>query len=237
MHELKVVCALFVLLNTSCLPAASSLQSLNCPFCETTGVRCHPWLRLLGSTGVDDGWLDVVLDLARSGTQSLELLDDLEALVISNLTEDDVLAIEPGGDNGGDEELGAVGVGASVGHGQDTRLGVGSLEVLIRKLLAVDRLATRAITTSEVATLKHELRNDSMERGALVPEALLAGAESTEVLSSLRDYIVVEDEVDPSGMRRRRSLAVAFGISTLLVKGRVGPFDIEVCCHSHFGGR
>lgn len=35
-----------------------------------------------------------------------------------------------------------------------------------------------------------------MELGALVSEAFLAGAESTEVLGRLGDYIVVEGEVD-----------------------------------------
>lgn len=35
-----------------------------------------------------------------------------------------------------------------------------------------------------------------MELAALVPEALLAGAKSTEVLCSLWNYIVVELEVD-----------------------------------------
>jgi hypothetical protein len=40
------------------------------------------------------------------------------------------------------------------------------------------------------------LRDDAVELAALVAEALLAGAESTEVLSGLRDYIVVEVEVD-----------------------------------------
>jgi hypothetical protein len=48
------------------------------------------------------------LSTARSG--SLESLDNVEGLVISDLTEDNVLAIEPAGDDGGDEELRAVAV-------------------------------------------------------------------------------------------------------------------------------
>jgi len=36
-------------------------------------------------------------------------------------------------------------VGASVGHGEETRAGVLDLEVLIGKLLAVDGLATGAL--------------------------------------------------------------------------------------------
>jgi hypothetical protein len=65
------------------------------------------------------------------------------------------------------------------------------------------------VTTSEVTTLQHELRDDAVERRALVAEALLAGAESTEVLGSLGDYIIVEIEVDASsvGCRRDQELA------------------------------
>ena len=35
------------------------------------------------------------------------------------LAEDDVAAVEPGAGDRGDEELGAVGVGAGVGHGEE----------------------------------------------------------------------------------------------------------------------
>jgi len=194
-------------------------------------------LRLLGSTAVDNGWLDLVLNLARARASCLELLHDLQRLSISNFTEDDVLAVEPRGDDGGDEELRAVGVGTRVGHGQDTRLGVSSLEVLIRELLTVDRLATRAIAASEVTALQHELRDDSVERGPFVAEALLAGAEGTEVLGSLGDYIVVEIEVDSTSVRRWRSLASAFGISSLFVEGCVGPLNLEPSGYTHGCGR
>ena len=52
------------------------------------------------------------------------------------------------------------------------------------------------VAAGEVTTLKHELRDNSVERRTLVAEALLASAEGTEVLSSLRDDIVEEVEVD-----------------------------------------
>ena len=60
-------------------------------------------------------------------------------------TEDDVRVIEPRGDDGGDEELGAVGVLASVGHGKKEGLGVLQREVLVGELLTVDGLATSAL--------------------------------------------------------------------------------------------
>jgi len=52
------------------------------------------------------------------------------------------------------------------------------------------------ITTGEVASLQHELRDDSVELAALVAVSLLASAQSSEVLGSLGNNIVVEGEVD-----------------------------------------
>jgi hypothetical protein len=52
------------------------------------------------------------------------------------------------------------------------------------------------VATGEVTALKHELRDNAVEGRTSISEALLAGAESTEVLSGLWDYIVVEVEVD-----------------------------------------
>ena len=52
--------------------------------------------------------------VARALGHVLDLVDDLEAL--EDLAEDNVLAVEPGGDGGGNEELRAVGVFSGVGH-------------------------------------------------------------------------------------------------------------------------
>ena len=52
------------------------------------------------------------------------------------------------------------------------------------------------VTTSEVAALKHEVWDHTVELGAGVAEAFLAGAEGTEVLGGLWHDIVVEVEVD-----------------------------------------
>jgi hypothetical protein len=63
------------------------------------------------------------------------------------------------------------------------------------------------VATGEVTTLEHELRDDTVELGAGVAEALLASAESAEVLSGLGDNVVVEGEVDAAaaGCERVRS--------------------------------
>jgi len=64
-----------------------------------------------------------------------------------------MLAVEPAGNNSRDEELGTVGVWASVGHGEEAGLVVFTLEVLVGELLTVNRLAARTITAGEITTL------------------------------------------------------------------------------------
>ncbi len=56
------------------------------------------------------------------------------------------------------------------------------------------------ITAGEVTTLQHELRDDTVKLGSSVAEALLAGAEGTEVFSGSGNNIVVKDEVDTTGL-------------------------------------
>ena len=68
---------------------------------------------------------------------------------------------------------------------EKTLLAVLQLEVLIGELVAVDGLAAGAVTLGEVTTLDHEVLDDTVEGGALVTKALLAGSKSSEVLGSL----------------------------------------------------
>ena len=65
--------------------------------------------------------------------------------------------------------------------------------------MAIDGLATSAISSGKVTTLAHEVGDHTMESGALEVErlarpadTLLTGAESTEVLSGLRNHISTE---------------------------------------------
>ena len=113
----------------------------------------------------------------------LNLINDVVAL--QHLAENDVLAIEPGGDDGGDEELRTVGVAAGVGHAEQAFLGVLQFEVLVLEAVAVDGLATGTITLGEVAALNHEALDNAVETRTLVAEALFASSKGTEVLSSL----------------------------------------------------
>jgi len=113
----------------------------------------------------------------------LDLLDDSLGSLISDLAEDAVLAVEPGAGDGGDEELRAVGVGTSVSHGEEEGLLVAELEVLILELAAVDRDTTGTVAASEVTTLEHELRDDTVERRLLVTVTSGGLSKSTEVLA------------------------------------------------------
>ena len=69
---------------------------------------------------------------------------------------------------GAREHLAAVGVGARVGHREQARNAVLVLEVLVRKLCAVDALTAGAVVVGEVAPLQHETWNYAVEAGALV---------------------------------------------------------------------
>jgi hypothetical protein len=189
-----------------------------------------PWASLQGTT-VDNGGAGLILDLAVVTASGLEGRDNGQGSLVSDLAEDDVAAVQPGGHDGGDEELGAVGVGASVGHGQQTGAVVLQLEVLIGKLLAVDGLAASTVTAGEVTALEHEVGDDSVEGRALVAEALLAGAESTEVGGGLGDNVVIEVEVDAAGL-----LLDLRSRSAVLEDGAL-PGDVEENLGvRHFGG-
>jgi len=121
------------------------------------------------------------------GSIGFNLFDDIHAL--NNLSEDDVLAIQPGCLGSANKELGSVGVGSSIGHAQDSRSGVLQLEVLVFELVAVDGLAPGSVVVGEVTALAHKVGDHAVESGALVSHSLFTSAKSTEILSGLGDHI------------------------------------------------
>lgn len=125
------------------------------------------------------------LKLARRGSLLLDGLDNVKTL--DYLAEDDVLAVEPRSDDGGDEELGTIGVGTGIGHGKESRSSMLELEVLVGKLCAVDGFASGSISCGEIASLEHEVRDDSVEAAARVTEAMLSSGELSEILGGLWD--------------------------------------------------
>src|SRR3990167_5533179 len=114
-----------------------------------------------------------------------------------------MLSVEPRTWHKGEEELTAVCVSACVGHGEQSLTSVLHFEVLIRKPRTVDALTTHSVSVSEITSLSHELGDDSVEGGSLVVQRLanltdsfLAGAESSEILSSLWHLILEQLEDD-----------------------------------------
>jgi len=116
-----------------------------------------------------------------------------------------MLAIQPGRLDGGDEELRSVGVRAGIGHGQIHGSLMLELEVLIGKLLPVNRLAAAAVAVGEVAALDHEVGDDAVETTPLVVKglptlasSLLASAERAEVLHGLGDGVAEKSHDNPT---------------------------------------
>jgi hypothetical protein len=68
---------------------------------------------------------------------------------------------------------------------EETLPGVLELEVLIRKLLAIDGFSASSVSIGEVTALDHELLDDTVEGRALISIALLAGGQGT-VLCQLK---------------------------------------------------
>ena len=140
-------------------------------------------------TAVDNGdtFLWLVLDVA---SEFLNLLAYLVAGLHS--AEDTVLAIKVWGGIESHEELRAIGVFTSIGHGQQTSLGVLQLEVLIWEGFAVDALPTSAVLVCEITSLHHKSLDYSVEDAAFEGKGLAIGtafagftsAQLSEVLSS-----------------------------------------------------
>jgi len=172
----------------------------------------------------------LTLGLASRGTDSLNALHrSVRFLVARNdLAEDDVLAIEPTSNDGGDEELGSIGVGAGIGHGEHVWLLVLQLEVLIGKLLSKDGTSTRAVMTSEVASLEHELRNDTVESAASIASDFVALGKLTEVFGGLGNDVVEELELDASSALSSGSVLLDDVSALVGLMKRTVPGNVKV---------
>ena len=108
--------------------------------------------------------------------------------------------VQPGSLLDSDEELGAVGVGSSVGHGQPAGAVMLELKVLIGELLAVDGAAAGAVASGEVASLDHELLDHAVELGAGVAVSVgQAVGELPEVGHRLGHGFAEEADLDAAG--------------------------------------
>jgi hypothetical protein len=66
------------------------------------------------------------------------------------------------------------------------------------ELCAVNGLATGSVPGGEISTLKHEVGDDTMERGSGVTKSILASAQLTEIPCSFGDDVIIESEYDPT---------------------------------------
>lgn len=130
---------------------------------------------------VADG--DVLRGLAGLASVRFNLLHNVHAF--NDSAENNMTVVQPRCLHSCDEELRSVGVGTSVGHRHDAGSGVLQGEVFILEFVAVDGLSTGAVVVGEVSALAHEVGDNAVESRALVSIALLAGAQSAEVLACL----------------------------------------------------
>jgi hypothetical protein len=85
----------------------------------------------------------------------------------------------------------------------------------------MDRECNSYVATGEVTSLKHELRNDTVEGRASVSEALLASAKSTEVLNGPWDFVFEEVEYDSTALLcNRKHVSLIFKLRVAM-RGRL----------------
>ncbi len=108
-----------------------------------------------------------------------------------NSAEDNVAAIEPASLGSCDEKLTSICSRPCISHWQTERL-VSKFEVFIFETSSKDRLSSSSITSCEISSLDHEIRNDSMERTSFIFECSavvfdVSLAKSDKVLNSFRN--------------------------------------------------
>jgi len=156
-------------------------------------VHVGPSRLQLAALGDENGQLGSVV---RAGLHVFDFAHGEHA--VDDRTEHHVLVVQPLTLIAGDEKLTPVRIHAAVGHGEQTGFGVFVEEVLVSERLAlVDAHRSRTVALDEVATLNHEVLNDSMERCLEVAErdvlfAVLSGAELTKVLRCPRRLISIQ---------------------------------------------
>lgn len=169
---------------------------------------------------VSDG--DPFGGFSRARAKCLYLLHHLNPIL--HTTKHHVPPIQPFRFNCTDKELGAIGVGPSVGHGENTWSSVLQFEVLIRKSGAVDGLPASAIVVGEVSTLTHKLWDDSVEDGTFITITMFSCTQSPEVLCCFGNNISIQLEGDsPQGLVIRGNVEVNYRVSISLRSVGVQP--------------
>ena len=108
----------------------------------------------------------------RNGITAFDGVDDV--LAFGRFSEDGVFSVEVRGGAMGDEELGSVGVGSGVGHGEDAGLVVTTVGLALALELVAGASGAGA---SGAAALDHEVGDDAVKFQAVV---VAAGGEAEE---------------------------------------------------------
>jgi len=119
--------------------------------------------------------------------------------------------------NGGDEELGTVGVWTRISHGQETNIVMFDYEVFVGEFLTINRFSASTIMCCEISTLEHEVWDDPVESASFVAISVLTSAKFSEVSSSLWDLLIKEVEGNSS--------------SILAIDGDIKKASFVLLCH------
>mmetsp|Transcript_91006 Transcript_91006/g.125476 ORF Transcript_91006/g.125476 Transcript_91006/m.125476 type:complete len:206 (-) Transcript_91006:17-634(-) len=110
-------------------------------------------------------------------------------LTLFNFTKHDMLTIEPRSLGESNKELRTIGVATRVCHGQKEWLGVSYFEVFITKLGSINTFSASSIELSEITTLSHESRNNSMEDTLTVVKHLSANTSASFTSAKLSEIL------------------------------------------------
>src|SRR5947209_593625 len=94
-----------------------------------------------------------------------------------------------------------IGIFARICHAEKTLLGMLQLEILVLKLVPIDRFSTCTVSFGEIPTLDHELLDDPMKSGTFISEPLFSSCKGTKVLCGLRTSLV-HDSIQPMGQEQ-----------------------------------
>src|SRR5437588_10897459 len=135
--------------------------------------------------------------VAAVGGDLLDRCDHVHA--VAHRAEDGVLTVQPGGRRGGDdEELGAVGIGAGVGHGQRPPLDAVLVDLVLERVAR-----TAGAGALGAAALDHEVGDDAVE-GEPVVEAL--ARQLAEVAHRARGVLIEQLDLDSAVVGGQRGL-------------------------------
>ena len=116
-----------------------------------------------------------------------------------NLTENNVLTVQPLSFDSGQKKLTTVRVFTSIRHRQPSSSVVLKFEVFVVEFGAPDRFTAGSVAAGEIAALDHEVFDDSVETAAFVPETFGARGELAEVFHGFWHGFTEKADFDGAG--------------------------------------